>query len=423
MARASGKPVDTVMPSFVDQPGAPLVSIDTRCTSGTGIEALRQERYRSLNEKGSSSQQRWSIPVCLRLPDGSTHCDVLAPQTGSMPLPTCPSWVMGNAGGAGYYRVNYPPEAISKIAAAIPRMPPVERLSIVSDAWALVRGGRDVTTYLDLASALADERNDVVMGALASKLTWIGQHLATNASLPKFRAWVQHLLAPAMIETGWTPAASEPPDRKALRAEVIGTLGETGRDPEVLRKALSLARQLLENQTSLDPTLRGVVVNLAAINGDAALYDRYLARARAVTEPDEHYRYLYALARFTDPALMRRTVDLILSQDVRTQDTAIFMPVLLANPEGRDLAWTLLKDRWGDLQNKVGPFLGNPTLIGALGSFCGGDKAAEIRRFFADHPVPDAQRTLQQTLEEVELCGAIVSAQAPVLARWLETPR
>jgi hypothetical protein len=169
--------------------------------------------------------------------------------------------------------------------------------------------------------------------------------------------------------------------------------------------------------------LRDPVVKLAAIDGDASLYDRYLARARAVTEPDEHYRYLYALARFSDPALIRRTMDLILSPEVRTQDVAIFIARLLSNPDGRDLAWTLLRGRWSDLQKKVGPFLGNPTLIGALDSFCGHGNADELRRFFAEHPVPDAQRTLQQTLEEVELCGAIAGAQAPMLARWLEASR
>jgi puromycin-sensitive aminopeptidase len=375
-------------------------------------------------DKTQSSEQRWRIPVCLRLPDGSSHCEVLAANTATIPLATCPSWLLGNARGAGYYRVGYPAEVVSRMAADVSRMTPAERVSVVSDEWALVRAGRhDITQFLDLASALADERNDVVVGSLTGNLYWIGDHLTTNESRAKYREWVQHLLAPALIEVGWTAAPSEPADRKALRAEVIEALGETGRDPEVLAKARTLAEQLPDNPTSLDPTLRDPVVKLAAINGAAALYDRYLARARAVTEPEEHYRYLYALAAFPDPALTRRTFDLILSPEVRTQDAPIFTAHLLSNPDVRDLAWTLLRERWNDLEKKIGPFLGNPVVVGALDSFCGHDKADEIRRFFADHPVPDAQRTLQQTLEEVELCGAIASAQAPMLARWLEASR
>lgn len=174
--------------------------------------------------------------------------------------------------------------------------------------------------------------------ALVEKLRWIGEHLTTNASRAKYREWIQRLLAPARIEVGWRPAASEAADRKALRAEVMETLGDTGRDRDVLAKARALAEQLLDNPTSLDPTVRGTVVNLAAIDGDARLYDRYLARARTVTEPEEHYRYLYALARFSDPALTRRTIELMLSPEVRTQDTAVFAANLLVNPDAGELA-------------------------------------------------------------------------------------
>lgn len=398
------------------------MSIETQCTSGKTAETLRQERYHALTEKTQSASQTWKIPVCLRLPDGSSRCDVLAANTGTMTLPTCPSWVLGNAGGAGYYRVEYPVAAISRIAANIARVTPAERVSLLADEWALVRAGKhDVTTDLDLASALADERNPVVMESVSGRLRWIGDHLTTTASRSKYRAWVRHLLAPAMMEAGWTPAASEAPDRKALRADVVETLGETGRDPLVLARARTLAQQLLDNPTSLDPTLRRPVAYLGAIDGDAALYDRYLARVRAVTEPDEHYRYLTALAHFSDPSLVRRTMDLVLSPEVRTQDMPGLLAALLTNPDGRDLAWTLVRERWSDLQKKTGPFLGNTTIVSSLSSFCGHDKAAEIRQFFSAHPVPEAQRTLQQTLEEVELCGAIASAQAPKLARWLET--
>jgi aminopeptidase N len=166
--------------------------------------------------------------------------------------------------------------------------------------------------------------------------------------------------------------------------------------------------------------MRDTVVNLAAVAGDRALYDRYIAASAAASNPDEHYRYLTALARFSDPALVRRTIDLILSADVRPQDVPGLLAAVLRNPDGHDIAWTLLQQRWEDLQKKIGPFLGNPAVVAALGSFCSAERAAEIRQFFAAHPVPDAQRTLQQALEQVDICAAVRKTQAPVLARWLE---
>ena len=419
MTRTTGKPVDTVMSSFVDQPGAPLVSLDARCTPTSAVETIAQERYHAQRQP-PAPDETWQIPVCLRLPDGSSKCDVLETKAGTMPLAACPAWVVGNANGLGYYRVAYKPDAIPKIGANLDRLAPGERISLLSDEWALVRAGRhDVPMYLDLATAFTNERNDVVMATLTDTLGWIGDKLTTDASRPKYREWIQHLLAPAMIQLGWTPSPSESADRKALRAEVIATLGDTGRDPEVIAKARMLVQELLRNPASLDPSLRGPVVATAAIGADRALYEQYLARARAVSEPDEHYRYLYALARFSDPALVRRTMDLILSPEVRNQDATVFVGALLRNSDARDLAWTLLRERWNDLQKKVGAFLG-ASAVGALGSFCSTERAAEIREFFKSHPVPEAQRTLQQIIEEVESCAALARAQDATLASWLE---
>jgi hypothetical protein len=163
--------------------------------------------------------------------------------------------------------------------------------------------------------------------------------------------------------------------------------------------------------------LRDTVVELAATAGDPALYDRYLAASR----PRPILRSTtatYALAHFSEAALVRRTIDLILSPDVRPQDVPGFLATLLRDLDGHDYAWTLLRQRWDDLQKKVGPSWATGG-VGALGSFCSAEKAAEIRQFFAAHPVLDAQRTLQQALEQVDICAAVRSAGA-VLARWLE---
>ena len=79
----------------------------------------------------------------------------------------------------------------------------------------------------------------------------------------------------------------------------------------------------------------------------------------------------------------------------------------------------MLRERWPDLQKKVGPFLGNPGIVASLGSFCSEARATEIREFFAAHPVPDAQRSLQQALERIDVCSAVRKSQSGVLADWL----
>jgi len=421
MTQTTGKPVDRVMSGFVDQPGVPLLSLALRCAPGESNLGLSQTRYLQLTQTAAASYL-WEIPACIRMPDRSSQCEPLASASGTMSLASCPAWVMGNADGLGYYRVANPPEMVSAMAAHLSSITPAERLSLLSDERALVFAGtHDVSAELDLAAGFAGERHDVVVGALVNALDELDPRLTTDASRPKYRQWVTRLLSPAFKEVGWTPSPGDTMQRRRLRAIVIGALGGIAHDPDVLARARPLVEQMIKAPTSVDPELRSTVVQLAAIGGDRALYEKYLAASKAAKTPDEMYRYLFGLTGFSDPALVKRTIDITLSDAVRSQDVPQVLGGLLANPDAHDVAWTAVSQRWGELQKKVGPFLGGPALVGPLGTFCSTEKATEIRQFFAAHPIPEARRTLQQALERIEVCTAVRAKQAPVLAKWLET--
>ena len=59
------------------------------------------------------------------------------------------------------------------------------------------------------------------------------------------------------------------------------------------------------------PAVAGAIVTAAATHGDAKLFDALTAAAERAVSPDEHYRYLFALAAFQDPALIRRGLERI----------------------------------------------------------------------------------------------------------------
>ena len=148
-------------------------------------------------------------------------------------------------------------------------------------------------------------------------------------------------------------------------------------------------------------------MQLAAIEGDAALYDRYLARSKAAVNPEERYQYLYALTAFANPDLVRRTMELALSPDVRSQDAKIVIANMIGNPDTRELAWELVRERWTEIQKKTGEFVGNTVIVGNLGAFCEAGRADEVERFFATHKVPDAERTLKQVARDDPLVRSL----------------
>ena len=93
---------------------------------------------------------------------------------------------------------------------------------------------------------------------------------------------------------------------------------------------------------------------------------------------------------------------------------------MLTNPDTQRLAWQLTRERWAEIQKKTGEFVGNTVIVSALAAFCDAGTAAEIKSFFATHKVPDAERTLQQSIERIQSCAATAAIQGPKLAEWLK---
>jgi aminopeptidase N len=424
LTASTGKPVDKVMATFVDQSGVPLVDTVVKCDAGGGMASVSQD------VRQAARPRTWRIPVCVKAPSGQVACDVVGAPGANIALDTCPAWVMANADARGYYRVLAPADMIAAIAQNVASLEPAERIALLSDEWALVRAGRrDVGTFLDLGSGFESERNEAVLSTLVGALAAIGEELTTPKTAVAYRAWVARLLRPALDEVGWTPAppsrttlsvmSTEDEGRRELRAALVGALGEIARDPAVIAKAREVVLSELAKPGSVESTLLNAAVPVAALSGDAALYEQYLARSRAASDPEEQHRYMYALAAFSDPALVRRTMDYIAGPEVRTQDTKIFIARLLGNPDARQLAWELLQARWTDVQKKTGEFVGNIVIVGALGAMCGSRALADVKKFFAVHKVPDAERTLQQSAERIEACTRLAAAQSGKLAEWL----
>src|SRR5215211_3901972 len=221
---------------------------------------------------------------------------------------------MGNAGARGYYRSAMSPAMVRTMAEKVEMLSATERMTVVSDEWALVRGGQhEIGTFMDLASGFSQERTAAVMQTLATILRGIGEEYTTPATIEAYRSWVRRLIAPALRDVGVSGSPADDDERKALRAVVVGIAGGIGRDPQVLATARQQVEQELDKPGTIEPTLLTNVLNLAAIGGDAALYERYLQASKAATRPEARYQYLYGLTAFMDPALVRRTMELTVS--------------------------------------------------------------------------------------------------------------
>jgi aminopeptidase N len=174
----------------------------------------------------------------------------------------------------------------------------------------------------------------------------------------------------------------------------------------------------LDNPGSVDSEMAGGAFGLAALNGDAAFYDRVMAALKNPKSPEEYYMYLFTLPQFSDQKLLLRTLDFAISPDVRSQDALQVITSVMGNPDGQQLAWDFIRQHWPEIEKAGGPFA-SAQVVGATSVFCDAGKRDQVTEFFSAHKVAAAERTYKQSIERINNCVDLKSQQEAKLASWL----
>jgi aminopeptidase N len=420
VARVTGKPVDRIMRTFVDQGGAPVLTVRNKCQGATNEVSLSVDRFVGAPDAKTSSQS-WTLPVCFKTSAGAPRCEVIDRRETTLRVDGCGP-VYANADSRGYYFTEYSPDQVRALNKAPSSLKTTEWMNLLGNEWWMVRAGRhDVDVYLDVVEALSTSTAPELLDMVQERLAQIETTLATVEEIPRFTAWVRARFGPAFTALG--PAdAKESDDRQRLRAALMTIVGVIGNDADVQRQARQLAESYLENPRSLPPSLAQTVLIVAAIGGDRALYDRYLAQlGRSSAQPEQYYRLFNALPSFGDSALVARTLEYALSPAVRSQDAANLIGPLIASSASAPIAWEFVKAQWPVLLKRLDVFQGLPAIVDSLGSFCSTARAAEVKEFFARNRLPAVDRSLQQTIERIENCVALDRRQSEPFRQWLQS--
>lgn len=420
MTIASKKPVDKIMPTFVNQAGAPMLTVTSQCAGNKATLNISQTRFYEdpmLLKQGTG--ELWQVPICVKTPSGAPQCEVITQKQQAVALANCPDWAYINAGGYGYFRTNYSPEMIAKISAAAETgLKPEERIMLLGDEWAMVRAGQHpIGEYLDVVAGLKNDRTRQVIQTYLGPLGYINARIATGAEKDQYRAWLRNFLRPLVNELGWKPKPGESDEVRELRPSVLGAMGFTARDPQVLTEAKALAQQYMQDPTSVDPNVSGLVLSLAAIQGDESLYNAYVAKMQEAKSPEQYFRYAGALTAFRDPKLVQRTLEAALTPAVRSQDMFNSLFGFFGDDETRDLSWNFFKTHFAEIDKKAGGGLGGG--YGGLASvFCSEEAKADVQQWFTQHPDP-TPRGFQRGMERLNDCVRIRQDQGPKLSTWL----
>jgi puromycin-sensitive aminopeptidase len=416
---ASGEPVRAIMDTWIFQGGYPLITVEPAEDDPTAL-TLRQSRF--LYDQGAASE-RWQVPVRLRASVGGEIQQLnllLDADRTTVRLDGPVDWVIANDGGWGFYRVRYAPSLMAALQeAGIPTVcDPLERLSLVIDSWAaVVSGAAGLDEWVAVIEALGTEDDPDVWAAIRSALDLLDL-MADDEDRAALQAFVRRVAGRAWAQLGWDPSPGEPERLGTTRGRVLAVLGGVGEDRGIRAQTEERFGRFLSGGGGLAPDLLTPAARVVATFGGQEAWETILGLYRTATTPQDKVRYLDALAATSDPGLLARTLDLALSDDVRTQDAAFLVGDVMGSRAGGRLAWQWLERRWDDLQGRLpGGLIAR--IFDAITALVEPDLAAQVHAFMASHEVPHAGPRIDQVLERMDINVGVAARIRGTIARVL----
>ena len=420
LEEASGEPVRSIMDSWIFQGGYPLVdaSIDEAATT----VSFTQRRFTYSPDSTDSTDSpdstdpapTWQVPVNLRVSLGGEIRDerVLLDAAGATVSFDKPvDWVVLNAGGWGFYRSSYSPQLARRLVDAGPLdvLSPMERLTYLGDTWAaLAAGVTGLEEWVASSSALGGEVDPDVWSSLSSGLAFLSL-AGDEADLDALARFAGTLGAPAWAALGWSPGAGEPERTGTARARVLGVLTQIAKDPELVDQAVDRLHAHLENRPGTDrlpADLVAVCARVAVASGGEDAWNLVLEAYRNAGSPQEEQRFLFALAETRSPHLRQRTLEMMLGDDVRSQDAPLAIATVMTQPGAATQAWDWVEAHWEELESRM-PHSLLVRILEATSSFLDPGAAGRVKEFCATRKLTVSPIRLAQILERLEVNVAL----------------
>lgn len=350
---STGQPITKIASSFLDRTGVPLVSAEVRCDGSPRVHLSQKPFPRRGNAQSAGSQ--WVVPVCVVVGEPRREvCTLLDTTEKDLPIDGgCPTWAFPNADEHGYFRYALGASGLQKLELARGKLTTSERIGLVGNEWALARGGieaiSEVIRVLRMVASDSGEpeknaskahvvpatkksvvlRDRHVVEAMTNVISSLGEDLVDADTRASFNTLVSDLFSPTYVHLGWgadglaqtaVGRSEASDDLTTVREKVILALAFHADDANILKQATVRADAYLKGDKRVSQDNGRLALKIAARRGDRALFDAIEKLALHGETAQDRTAALSALGAFENPELLRRALDLTLTDGVKIQD-------------------------------------------------------------------------------------------------------
>lgn len=434
MAQLQAVTTEDVRPaflSFLDQPGIPMVQVAEKCDGGIAVLQAEQHRLVALGTTGTPDSM-WRIPVCVRGAHGES-CHLMTQRTENWKLAgtACGEWLEANAGESGYYRVSYGDPLLTRLLSgdAEHRLDAPERAGLIADATAeALTAHQPFSAALPLVPRFAADPDPSVLqmdldlalsvrGASAKGESGRGDILPSQY-LPAYQRFLASSFGDRARTLGWIGKPTDSYAQLRARSYLVRSFTVFSGDKQLAQQAQSLTDGWLNGHSAMTAATVADVIKTDAAFATAPQVERLRKILAKTTDAQTKSNLLRALRYVRDPAAVKADMSAFLSQEI-PDDTGSVLLLVLPTDATRMLPLEFVKTRFDSLE-KVMPFFTRPTLPEVGTSFCDSSSRDELNAFFGPRAdqIPGTRRILDQTLNRIDSCIALRTAQESGLATF-----
>ncbi|BET03125.1 Aminopeptidase [Nesidiocoris tenuis] len=406
----SKKPVRAVMSSWTKQMGFPVIRVTASEQDGDSrILTVTQEKF--VADNSESDNWLWMVPLTFSVKgreEEVCHSEVLETRTAKIRIPNVPegAWVKLNPGTNGVYRVQYPQNLLDQLIPAIEdkSLPPLDRLGIVDDLFALVKAGQASSAQvLKVLAAMRNEDNYTVWNIIGNCMSKLRSLISNTDYSDEFNKFGRYLFKPIGQKLGWDPKPNEGHMDTLLRSFVNARLGSYG-DQETIAEAKKRFAAHLSGESVIPADLRVAVYLSVISSGDEDTFNTMIKLYREENLQEEKDRIGRSLGAFKDKNILSKVLEFAMSDEVRSQDKVFVMVSIDMTKPGRELLWEFVRTNWTDLLRRYeGGFLLSRLVKSSMENFASEEMASSIEEFFKNAECSSATRSIQQSVESIRL--------------------
>lgn len=408
LERITGKPVQKFMDTWTTQPGFPLVNADV----GRSEIKICQSRFFMNAKSKQDRKQIWPIPLLAgqSLPDTLTGKSAASNITADEPIKI-------NTGQGGFFRTVYNSNHLERLGSLIEdkKIPAEDRLGIISDVFEAAKAGYCSTAdALNFLNHYKQEDNYAVWDCMVSAIGSLRLVMDDEQLREDMKPYLRQLVTPQLKRLSWDRMDSDHHFDRLLRPLILG-LAASADEPEIIKKCTDLFSKIedvedvqphlrapegaknVKRGIDIDPDLRGTVFGTVARLGGEKQFNKLLKLHNQSSMSEERLTLAAALTGFKQQSLIKRSLELISSDDVRLQDASYWIAYSFLNRHAKKATWGWIKDNWKWLQDNLGTDLSFYRMpIYTARVFSDGNFIKEYEEFFLPKMSPALDRSYKQ---------------------------